>query len=95
MCLRKRINRHYINSLTFSAYAPVLLERKANKIRQNLVAEKGSYKHVRTIYESNDDRTYVNTLYNLCSSVDILLLDGEQYLEQRWYGHSNFSSMNQ
>ncbi|KAF9560805.1 MFS polyamine transporter [Agrocybe pediades] len=39
-------------------YAPYLLEQKANTIRKNLDAEKGTFKHVRTIYESSDDRSW-------------------------------------
>ena len=50
------------NSPTIAAYAPCLLEKKANEIRKNLDLEKGSYKHVRTVYESNDDRSCVNVI---------------------------------
>ncbi|KIJ04756.1 hypothetical protein PAXINDRAFT_94341, partial [Paxillus involutus ATCC 200175] len=35
-------------------YAPLLLERKANKIRQSMDEEKVTFKEVRTIFEGND-----------------------------------------
>jgi len=81
--LRKReLISPILTLLTSAAYAPFLLEKKANKIRKNLDAEKGSSKHVRTIYESNDDRTYVtSTVCNPFPFVDNLILDGERYLE--------------
>ncbi|TFK37877.1 MFS polyamine transporter [Crucibulum laeve] len=37
-------------------YAPYLLEQKAKKIKASLDSEKGAVKHVRTIFEDNDDR---------------------------------------
>jgi hypothetical protein len=37
-----------------SAYAPLLLEQKANKIKKTTDFEKGPVKHVRTVYESED-----------------------------------------
>jgi hypothetical protein len=36
------------------SYAPLLLERKANKIRNSMDPEKGQYKHIRTVYQSDD-----------------------------------------
>ncbi|EGN92983.1 hypothetical protein SERLA73DRAFT_190368 [Serpula lacrymans var. lacrymans S7.3] len=38
-------------------YAPILLERKAEQIRQTMDAEKGPHRHVRTVFES-DDRSW-------------------------------------
>ncbi|KIJ09333.1 hypothetical protein PAXINDRAFT_87604 [Paxillus involutus ATCC 200175] len=40
-------------------YPPLLLERKANQIRQSMDEEKLPYKEVRTIFEG-DDRTYIS-----------------------------------
>ena len=42
------------NSLFLVAFAPLLLERKANRIRKTLDAEKGQHKHIRTVFQSND-----------------------------------------
>ncbi|KAJ3505032.1 hypothetical protein NLJ89_g7631 [Agrocybe chaxingu] len=40
-------------------FAPFLLEQKAKGIRANMDPEKaGKYKHVRTVYESSDDRSW-------------------------------------
>lgn len=36
------------------AYAPVLLERKADKIRKTIGAKKAQHQHVRTVFESDD-----------------------------------------
>lgn len=37
-----------------TAFAPILLERKANKIRKTMDPEKGSVRDVRTIYDGAD-----------------------------------------
>ncbi|KIM73432.1 hypothetical protein PILCRDRAFT_829167 [Piloderma croceum F 1598] len=36
------------------SFAPLLLERKANKIRKTLDTEKGQHKNIRTVFQSND-----------------------------------------
>ena len=47
----------YILLRIISAFAPVLLERKANKIRKTIDLEKGPYKSVRTVFETSLDRS--------------------------------------
>jgi len=42
------------NTLFLLAFAPLLLERKANKIRKTLDPEKGQHKNIRTVFQSND-----------------------------------------
>ena len=39
---------------TKSAFAPYLLEKKALKIRKTIDLEKGPYKSVRTVFDTND-----------------------------------------
>jgi hypothetical protein len=36
------------------AYAPVLLERKAEQIRRSMAAEKAPHREIRTIFEGQD-----------------------------------------
>lgn len=36
------------------AYAPVLLERKAERIRRSMDAEKAPYREIRTVFEGQD-----------------------------------------
>jgi hypothetical protein len=36
------------------AFAPYLLEKKAEKIRKNIDVEKGPHKSVRTIFDTSD-----------------------------------------
>lgn len=38
------------------AFAPVLLERKANRIRKSLDPEKGKLQEIRTVFDSQDRR---------------------------------------
>ncbi len=51
----------YLSLLTFGsviAFAPLLLEREANAIRQTMNLETGPVKRVRTVYDT-EDRQYV------------------------------------
>ena len=44
-----------INPLTtFAAFAPVLLERKAEQIRKGMDTEKGQYREVRSVFDGAD-----------------------------------------
>jgi len=40
------------------AYAPLLLERKVNRMRKTMDAEKGSTKVIRTVFDKDNNRTY-------------------------------------
>ena len=44
----------YVTEATISAFAPVLLEKKAQKIKKSIDIEKGPYKSVRTIFDTTD-----------------------------------------
>ena len=44
----------YITEVEKSAFAPVLLEKKAQKIRKTVDIEKGPYKSVRTVFDTDD-----------------------------------------
>ena len=44
----------YLTEATTSAYAPYLLEKKAEKIKKTIDLEKGPYKSVRTIFDTTD-----------------------------------------
>jgi len=50
------------------AFAPLLLERKAERILKTMDTEKGPPKHVRTVFH-NDDRQFVVTFHNLFLSL--------------------------
>jgi hypothetical protein len=43
-----------IEAIIISAFAPYLLEKKAQKIRKTIDLEKGPYKSVRTVFDTND-----------------------------------------
>lgn len=68
------------------AYAPVLLDRKAQQIRRKYVngsGEKGAPRVVRTVYDSGEERTYVKSL--ITSFTEVLMLgraDGSRSSER-------------
>ena len=53
--VRFAFNLHgYILTGVLSAFAPYLLEKKAIMMRKTMDLEKGPYKSVRTVFETND-----------------------------------------
>ena len=55
----KNVRSHLHTSIiyltgTISAYAPYLLGKKAEKIRKTIDLEKGPYKSVRTVFDTDD-----------------------------------------
>ena len=65
------------------AFAPYLLERKANQIRQSMDHEKAQkYKCVQSVYDGQTGRSYVMRpdLLHAYAEIAFFHLDGKKYL---------------
>ena len=81
---------------TISAFAPYLLDKKAEKIRKTIVLEKKPYKFVRTVFDTKDRSwVFLSSLYYFILTFTPLNLDGKIFLLKHRRDPSNYLLKNQ